>query len=199
LCVGIDKPRTNFADEGANIHSKMVAEANKGQRVCVIAHSAGGVPAAEAVNKFLSTNSDKNSLLQLVFVASFMNRDRVRKIGSDDGWLEVDVNTMTTTALNPEERFYNDMSAEESRPFVEALQPALLWLDHVGTTSDDWKSVRKSYIRCQQDRAVSAELQDKEIEENGFERVEMDVGHCPFVSQPEKFVAALDGILRSWA
>jgi hypothetical protein len=175
----------------------MVAEANKGQRVCIVAHSAGGVPTAEAVNKFLSTNPDKKDLVHLVFVASFMDRESVRKISSDDGWLEVDFNTMTTIALRPEEHFYNDMSTEESRPFVQALQVALLWLDQVGTTSDTWKSMRKSYIRCQQDRAISAELQDKEIEENGFERVDMDVGHCPFISQPGNFVAILDQILRS--
>ena len=145
--------------------------------------SAAGLLAAEAINKFLSTHANKKDLLHLIFVASFMDRDRARKINQDKGWLRVDFETMTSTALNPEKIFYNDMSVEESRPFVDALQASLLWLDNAGITSDDWKAVRKSYIRCQQDRAVSAELQDKEIEEGGFERVEMDVGHCPFVSQ----------------
>jgi hypothetical protein len=48
-----------------------------------------------------------------------------------------------------------------------------------------------------QDDAMFAEQQREEIEDHDFSAVEIDAGHCPFVSQPEKFVATLNQILKS--
>lgn len=196
LCVGIQETRSTFADEVANISSAIASEVNQGQEVCVAAHSAGGLPACEAVNKYLSTNADKKHLIRLVLVASFLDRARTRNTGFVKGWLKVDLETGTSIALNAEEVFYNDMPLDRSRPFVEALKTAMLWQDSVGASSDEWKTVRKAFVLCLQDNAIAPDIQRLEIEENGFEGFEMDAGHCPFVSMPEKFVTVLDQILR---
>ena len=196
LCVGIQETRSTFADEVANISSAIVSEVNQGQEVCVVAHSASGLPACEAVNKYLTTNADKKHLVRLVLVASFLDHARTRNISFAQGWLTVDLDAGTSIALNAEEVFYNDMPVEQSRPFVEGLKTAMLWQDLAGTSNDEWKTVRKAFILCLQDNAVAPDIQRLEIAENGFEEFEMDAGHCPFVSMPEKFVTVLDQILR---
>ena len=197
LSCGIKEPRPLFKDEVDNISSKIASEVQNGQHVCVVAHSAAGQPTVEAINKFLLSNAEKIEQVQLVFVASFLNGERALAKSGSRGWFHMDMENMTTRVTQSDTTFYNDMSAAESRPFVEALSPAIWWSDPAVVSGEDWKSVQKTYMLCLQDNAVFAEQQKEEIEDHGFSVVEIDAGHCPFVSQPEKFVATLSQILKS--
>jgi pimeloyl-ACP methyl ester carboxylesterase len=52
--------------------------------------------------------------------------------------------------------------------------------------ADPWKSIPTTYIVCERDRALSAEMQRVMAEKAG--RVEsIDTDHSPFVSRPEEF------------
>lgn len=196
LLAGTQETRATFSDEADNICSKISTEIESGETVCIVAHSAGGLPAVEGINRFLSKNSDKRDNIQLVFVSAFLNMERMLATSGARGWFEVDTETMTSSVSQAESIFYNDMSADESRPFVEALKPARIWLDPLRLSSDDWKGVKRAYMLCLQDNTMFADQQREEIAENDFPVVGIDAGHCPFISQPEKFAAALHRTLN---
>lgn len=195
LLTGTQETRASFADEAENICSKISTEIENGTAVCIVTQSAGGLPAIEGINKFLSRHPDPKNDIQLVFVSAFLNMERMLATSGTRGWFQVDTETMISSVNQAKSIFYNDMSVDESRPFVEALKPAMIWLDSPKLSSDDWKSIKRTSMLCLRDNAMFAEQQREEIAENNFAFVEIDSGHCPFISQPEKFVATLDQIL----
>ena len=199
LVVGIKDPRPTFAEEVASISSKIVTEIRNGRDVGLICHSAGGFPACEAINQFLSTATDgeRSKLVRLILLASFIDIPRTRQNSLDDGWLSFDVAAGVAHYHNPGETFFNDMPEDQRGPFIEALKPITPWVDAVELSSEEWKTIPKTYIMCLRDKALPVEIQEKEIAENEMEVVKIDAGHDPFISQPEKFVSLVDRILRS--
>lgn len=197
LCAGIKEPRPTYADELKTICSKIESEIADRRYVCVVAHSASAIAVCESLNQFLSkAEVGAREKLMLVFLAGFLNRERALKKYLGKGLVKVDPEAGIMTAINPAERFYNDMPPAEAEKFAEALQPATIWSDLFPLSSDAWKSVRKTYILCLQDHAQPIESQRAEADENGFEIVELDGGHCPFIGHPDRFVDAMNTILK---
>ncbi|MCY1047395.1 alpha/beta fold hydrolase [Corallococcus sp. bb12-1] len=100
--------------------------------------------------------------------------------------------------------FYQDVDPEGFLPFALTLTPDIplsLWVGKVGATKERWGRIRRSYIRCTQDRALAPALQDLMIREadaftpgNAFTVESLESSHSPFASQPEKLAAVLSGL-----
>lgn len=185
------KPTTQ--DSVNKIDKAMQAEATAGHDFILLAHSAGGLVSGIAVNQFLTsaTSEIRSHLKHIIFLGAFINTSR--HIISH--WHHMDFEKGLSWPLTPEEVFYNDMSLEESKPFCEALQTMVL-VDRPSEIDPLWHQIPRTFTVLLQDRAILAEKQKVEAQEQGFEIVEFDSGHCPFISKPDAFAGVVDGIVK---
>ncbi|KAK4619482.1 hypothetical protein CLAFUW4_10793 [Fulvia fulva] len=166
-----------------------------GQNVALILHSAGGASGCEAVNQLLASpvNTFADSI-QIIFLASFIAHEHITKRLMEEGHIRFDAGEGVIYHEKPYEGFFNDMDREKARPFVEALtffQPT-----QVEFSSDVWQKVPLTHVVCERDESVLPETQVALAEQYGMKVVRLDARHDPFVSQPEKFVEVVDGILK---
>ncbi|KAL5349230.1 hypothetical protein ACLOAV_005518 [Pseudogymnoascus australis] len=179
-----------------HIRAILQAEIDAGHRVCLVGHSVSGQSVALAANEFLGSASAKESarLVHVIFISCFLNAARATE-GST--WFTIDFATMDATVASPYEVFYNSMTPTAAAPFVAALDAnrAEMPPEDVG---DLWRTrVNGTYFLCRNDKAISPERQRLEAEECGMTLVEIEMDHCPFVSQPREFAEELHKALQA--
>lgn len=92
------------------------------------------------------------------------------------------------------ELFYADCSAEDAARAVARLtpEPTRPAMSTIVTSQERWGSVPRAYVRCDLDRAVPPEEQDRMVAEVGVDLVvEMAASHSPFLSQPGELAKVL--------
>lgn len=180
-----------------NAHVERVAEALAAQDepVILVGHSMGGViitQTAEEVPKSVDT---------LVYLNAFLLEDGEAWApeGDAESVVIVDEETGYATADEDalEETFYADCSAADvtlARSLLrpEPLAPIMTPLD---TSEENFGTIPRVYISCQQDQAITPEIQQAMHENLPCEEVRtLDTSHSPFLSAPEALVDHLDDI-----
>lgn len=193
---GHSDPPPSISANVTHIRGFLQAEIDAGYNVCLVGHSVSGQSVAIAANEFLTCASAEESakLVHIVFISCFLNAVRATEGLT---WYTIDFATMTATVPAPYEAFYNGMSAEAAAPFVAALDAnrAEMPPDDVGNL---WKTrVKGTYFLCRNDKAIPPERQRLEAEDCGMKLVEIDMDHCPFVSQPGEFAEELHKALQA--
>ena len=87
------------------------------------------------------------------------------------------------------EIFANDAEGAQRDAIVASLirEPAAPLDDPVTLTPERFGKVEKHFIKTLRDNVVSPELQDEVIATTNIVKVyELDTGHAPYVTQPEK-------------
>ena len=193
------------------ISSTVESYADEGDTIIVVAHSAGGASTTEAV-RGLSVEDRKaegkpGGIERLVYLAAFapevgvspMTHEQVREAFY---WALIEDEIDYPDPRLVDEFLFDDVSPEDVekyRPFVQksawrARQHAETEVTYVG-----WKHIPSSYLLCQNDKAVPAEMQEAMVAQEGskFDDVlRIEAGHCPFLSQPEvtaKFIRRAAG------
>lgn len=102
--------------------------------------------------------------------------------------------------------FYQDIPQERFLPFAGAMSPDLplrLWTDAPQASAARWGRLRRTYIHCTQDRAISPALQQRMVQDadrftpgNRTAVMALDSSHSPFASQVEPLASALQGLVR---
>ncbi len=103
--------------------------------------------------------------------------------------------------------FYQDVSEERFLPFAMAMSPdlpLLLWTEEPGVSMAKWGSLKRTYIRCTQDRAIAPALQAKMIADadnltprNRTVVIEIASSHSPFASQVGRLTVLLQSLIWS--
>jgi pimeloyl-ACP methyl ester carboxylesterase len=169
--------------------------------VIAVGHSMGGpvISAAAEVAPEL--------FARLVYVSAFLplNGDSLASIAAMDkhsdlpgassvSWLK-GVVTINPDRLGPV--YYGDCSEADldwvrPRLVPESLRPSVTKV----RLTERFQSVPRSYIRCTQDRGLSIQMQDRLIERQPCQHVaSLDASHSPFLSMPDRFVAALTAVI----
>ncbi|SMQ54705.1 unnamed protein product [Zymoseptoria tritici ST99CH_3D7] len=191
-------PTAVIGDDIAKVQHAIQEAADAGNNICAIGHSAGGRPCVYAVSKFLAQNpAQKSQMKYLCFLSSFLNTARAAEESRVQGaWAIYDQETNYLTAVRSAKVFYNDMSEEQSKPFVDALvlQRPMETEEEMPSLWKECETLKRVYILLLQDQALYPVVQRAEAEEGGWDVVELDTGHCPFVSQPEVFAKCVDGV-----
>lgn len=180
------------------------AEIAAGHKVCVVGHSISGVSVVLALSQFLNTATaeQKSRIVQVLFIACFF--DAPRSTAKLD-WSEVNFDTGSAglgeaKITRPAEKvFYNDMPAVEAARFVAGLEMHTVEMapedlaERVRLVKAGFE--RTCYLVCLKDNAIPVEFQRMEAEEAGFPAVEIEVDHCPMVSQPQTLANEIHKIL----
>jgi pimeloyl-ACP methyl ester carboxylesterase len=163
----------------------------------LVGHSMAGMPitaAAERVPSRIDTlvyltaylPGDGESMLDQRNEASLVTRhfetDEERGVGwVPDEWLD--------------EAFYADCGPEERALARSLVRPEPL--DPISTpveaTEERFGSVRRAYVGCTEDRAITRQQQEAMLEEHGVDReLTLEASHSPFLSMPEATADALE-------
>lgn len=181
----------------AIIQAAINAELAKGKNVAVVLHSMGGRSGCEAVNRVLAEKDDiDGKRLRIIFLASFVDSEPIAAHFVANDYMRIDSEKGIAWTEKPGIAFYNDMEPEHAQPFIDALAYQKLQ-ETPKFSSDKWQSLPLTYIICTQDTSVLPELQQEIAREFKMQEVRLETAHCPFISQPAKFVETVDSILKS--
>lgn len=92
--------------------------------------------------------------------------------------------------LEPDRRFYNDLSKEEQEHWVAELKPCPAIAQLTPITQTAYTYHPTTYLFCEGDQALPVELQRmmvQQAEKKGavINKETCSAGHSPFLSQPE--------------
>ncbi|EME41187.1 hypothetical protein DOTSEDRAFT_73569 [Dothistroma septosporum NZE10] len=165
-----------------------------GQKVALILHSLAGISGCEAVNQILGPVNNIADDIKIIFVGSFIDWVDITKRLFDEGHVTHDTDENTLHSQKPYEGFFNDMSREAAKPFVEALTFQVPM--PIEFTSDAWEKVSLTHVICERDESVLPHTQEAMAKQYGMKMVKIDAGHDPFISQPERFVELINGVIK---
>jgi pimeloyl-ACP methyl ester carboxylesterase len=148
----------------------------------VVAHSYGGIVAAEAA-------TGVEAVHHLLLISSYLPEvgQSLSSFGGEEPapFLEIDPEggTFTVRLDALAETFLQDCDAEIQREArVRTARQSLAVLEQP-VQSAAWEHVPSTYLVCAEDQGTTAELQ-REFAARAGNVVELDAGHHPFLSQP---------------
>jgi hypothetical protein len=148
------------------------------------------------VNRVLERSWElSGKLLWIIFVSAFFEWEEVMGDMAERSYVNTDEEKGVCFHVNSYEALYNDVSPEDAQPFIEALTPQAL-MEQPQFSSGRWEREPFTYVICTEDNSVPVEVQESIAGDYSMETVRMKAGHCPFTTQPERFVEVIDDILR---
>ena len=203
-----------FDDDVKAVRKKAIEIAGAERSIIVLAHSYGGVVAADAIDGELCAHirpPGTGGVIQLVLLSAWLPlkdnslRDCLELHGfkseCDIGYNE----NGTATLKNPTETLFNDV-----RPLVHADELAAATVTHNAAATGHkiktapWVKVPTTYIHCKQDKAIFPELQESMVRDavliggaKGLRTETLDAGHCPFLSMPSELIGVIQKVAAS--
>lgn len=185
------------------IRTKLEQIVDTGQRVVLVAHAYGAIPACDAV-KGLDTRSRENTGLpggvaHLFFLAGYVvseGRSLLSAFGGRDlPWHDVSEDKTEVNVKEPETVFFNGCDTEQTKKAVAELMPHSYQTFHSTCTYAAWKDVPSTYLFCLRDLAIPMAVQRLMVEETakgaGFRTEVLDTAHSPFISMPDETTLAI--------
>ncbi|KAF1981541.1 alpha/beta-hydrolase [Aulographum hederae CBS 113979] len=171
--------------------------ADEGKDILVLAHSYGGVVSTEAFSGLGKEQRRKEGkeggVVRAVWICGhlpFKGMSLVNCFGAET--IGEDTDSMLITS-NQAEIFYNDVPDDLAKKCVEMLtgHPVSAQIEGKVSSEESWKGFPLEYIVCTLDVAIPKDLQllmVQKVRDTGKEvRVhELESGHSPFLSMPEK-------------
>jgi pimeloyl-ACP methyl ester carboxylesterase len=148
----------------------------------VVAHSYGGIVAAEAA-------AGVDSVHDLVLISSYLPEIGQSLSSFGDGspapFLDVDVELGTFGVRQElvEQTFLQDCDPDTTHEAIARLTRQSLQVTQQPVRAAAWQQVRSTYLVCAQDGGTPADLQ-REFARRAGKVVEIEAGHHPFLSQP---------------
>ena len=118
---------------------------------------------------------------------SLLHRENTLKF-NDDG----------TTFVNPSmayETFYHDCDTNDAEHAIAQLRNQPVDTFPLLTQTPAWKETPSTYVICNQDKAIPPSLQ-REFARSTTNSIEIDSGHSPFMSMPDKVAEILVQLVR---
>lgn len=170
--------------------------------VTLVGHSLGGATVSLTAERYA------DRIANLVYVAAFLvpNGQAVGTVAmADKGTLiprsvRRDAATRTSTVIpeRAKELFYQDCPEDDIRTALQLLcpEPATMSAARLALTDANFGRVRRYYVECLNDRAISLETQRAMQAAMPCRQVfTMDSGHSPFVSRPQELASILARIV----
>ena len=148
----------------------------------VVAHSYGGIVAAEAA-------ADVEAVRHLLLISSYLPEvgQSLSSFGSEEPapFLDIDPDGGTFTVRRDAlaETFLQDCDPEIQREAIDRTARQSLSVLEQPVRSAAWRHVPSTYLLCTEDRGTPAESQ-RAFAARAGSVVELDAGHHPFLSQP---------------
>ncbi len=169
-----------LAEDAAAVRGALAAS---GEPAVVVAHSYGGIVAAQAA-------AGIESVRHMLLVSSYLPEvgESLSTFGGEEPapFLDIDPAAGTFT-VRPDalaETFLQDCDPEIQRQAAQRTAPQSLAVLEQPVQAAAWQDVPSTYLVCAEDRGTPADLQRRHAGRAGSV-VELDSGHHPFLSEPE--------------
>lgn len=195
--VGPLEHLTSFNPDVDVIREHITKAIAHGQRVAIVAHSYGGIPACEALRDF--DHEAKEKIANIFFCASFIIPEGLSLIsafgGQDLPWFKISQDRLEVLPDNPQKIFYNDLPEEKAQDLVKQIKPQSYQVMHSKLSYAAWKHVPCTYLYCSRDMAIPLEVQKMMVNETAggvdMRTDEIDAGHSPFLSKPREMAESI--------
>lgn len=171
--------------------------------VTLVAHSMGGITSSVVADR------RPDDVARVVYVAAVVPRDgeaaflELQKVAEQSllfafGAMNFNED-QTVVSFGPDHVgpiFYNTSSPADVERATSLVCPdAVVPMATPVSLGAGFASVPKTYLATLRDRAVPISMQRQMAADAGADVIEFDTDHSPFVSSPDEFVSALDGIV----
>ena len=193
---------TPVGDVTLDMYAQTILDALTGPTI-VLGHSMGGYPISRAADL------DPTHISRLIYLCAYVPWDdhslvdmRLRAPRQPIMKAIDKAEDGVTFSIKPEHArdvFYHDVPDEAFDYALDHVCPqAILPQATKVTLGQNYKSVPRSYIICEQDGAIPSEFQDTMAQDFAPEDVfRMNTSHSPFFSQPAALAQLLDKITES--
>ncbi|KAF2731534.1 alpha beta-hydrolase [Polyplosphaeria fusca] len=178
--------------------------------VIVIAHSYGGAVSTQALDKLFAkkertSHGQKGGVVRLVYMCAFLlplGHSLTSALGGElPPFIPVDEQGMSMM-LEPERRFYHDLSPEDQEKWVGELLKSPAGTQQTEITQTAYLYHPVTYLYCEEDQALPLEMQKMMVEnakKGGVAIAEetCKAGHSPFLSMPKRLLELVDRIVKS--
>lgn len=178
-----------LAEDVASVRQVLTAD---DEPTVVVAHSYGGIVAAEAADGV-------EGICHLLLVSSYLPEvgQSLSSFGGEDPapFLDIDP-TGGTLTVRPEslaQTFLQDCDPEIQRQALDRTARQSLAVLGQPVQSAAWRRVPTTYLVCARDLGTPAGLQ-REFARRAARVVELDAGHHPFLSQPHAVRDLITGL-----
>ncbi|KAL2800571.1 Alpha/beta hydrolase fold-1 [Aspergillus keveii] len=201
--VNPSNPQTSFSSDVQAIRTAIITAAEAGQKILLVVHSYGGIPASEAVHGLDVASRAKEGLRggvsHLFYCCSFLipkGQSLMSAFGGADlPWWSISPDRTIVNPLSPEEIFYDDMSPPEIETAISELNPHAYQSFSGIVTYEAWRDVPTTYLYCLQDKAIPMRVQRMLVQEfargAGIRTETVNASHSPFYSVPGEVVKAI--------
>jgi pimeloyl-ACP methyl ester carboxylesterase len=169
------------------------AVSEENEPIVIVAHSYGGIVAAEAA-------VGAETVRHLVLVSSYLPEpgESLSTFGTETPppFLNFDPEAGTLSA-RPElfaETFVQDCPPDVARHAATLLAPQTLAVTHQPVRAAAWHTLPTTYIVCTEDRGTPVAAQ-RAFSRRADEAVEVTAGHHPFLSQPQTVADVVASVL----
>ncbi|KAL6415961.1 hypothetical protein AUP68_00167 [Ilyonectria robusta] len=203
---GTALPLAGLADDVKAVRDTLDVLLNEGKRVTILCHSAGGLVASNAVEG-LDTASRaagglKGGVSQVIFVSAFMVPAGKSLLGLLGGqplpWMKLmDDRVVGNPEMMPNVVF-NDLDEDAQKKWSNEMTHSALGLFTTPSGFEPWaNSIPIAYIFCTEDNALPYPVQQQLSLQGGPDlvSVQLDAGHCPFLSIPDRLLTAMESIM----
>ncbi|ROW10502.1 hypothetical protein VMCG_01769 [Cytospora schulzeri] len=200
---GAEPPLDNFKPDVDLISRAIEEAAEKGQDVVLFMHSYGGVVGAEACRGLgkeeREASGKKGGVVRLIYCCAFVIDEGFSVMDMLNNqpfpWFVVADNGRRVTPDTPKYIFYNDLSHEEAQKCVDALAHHSYRCFSTKVTYPAYKFIPTTYLYCTKDNALVLPVQEDIVEgarKSGvnIDTVTLEASHSPFLSIPDRVVAA---------
>jgi pimeloyl-ACP methyl ester carboxylesterase len=204
---GLGNDKTAIVDVSLAAYTSAVVDLINGidEAVVLVGHSMGGMVITQAAERipekiatliYLTAFSPKHgeTLLQYSLEDEDSDVSKYKQLNEAEGY-------MTVAEDKIQDCFYALCSEEDVNNAIKRLRPQALApiATPLKLSEKKYGRVRRTYITCKQDRAISYEMQLR-LKANGQldDSTELDTDHSPFYSCPEALVEAFVSMADNW-
>ena len=195
------KPVSGFEPDVEVLHSAIESACDANQDVVLFMHSYSGICGSEAVKNLDKASRRKEGkpggVVHLIYCCAFVLPEGSHLMtplnDTDLPWMDTEDNKMVVHAMTPDKIFYNDLDEAAQKRWAAQLKPFSYKCFYSKLTYVGWRDIPSTYFYCLQDQAIPIDDQKGMVEGSGvqFRTETLDASHSPFLSMPDKVVAAV--------
>ncbi|KAJ5202204.1 hypothetical protein N7449_004283 [Penicillium cf. viridicatum] len=200
--VGAEPPSNTLEDDVASLRRVLIAAADEGEDIVVVAHSYGGVVASSAVEGLVKSVREKGGkrggVVNVVYVAAFALDKGQSLLGLLGGnylpWMKVEGDRVYADGAN----LWQDLSLKEQEKWSARASHTSTLAFSGENTYEPWHDTSCAYIVCEQDLALPPPFQETFAAKVGGsgKTYRLPSSQSPFLSMPERLADVLGEVVK---